>query len=224
MQPPENWNSRNDVVFIPAGNVTLIGDLNIPEKAQGIVFIIHEGTDSRRSLRNKFIAERLRQEKVGSLLVDLLTPQEANLDDEIRALRFGLPLLASRIGGVTDWLSRHPATIQLRIGYFAIGISLAAAFAAASTRPATVRAIVSYGGRPDLAGNALPQVRAPVLLIAGSLDTAAIASNRQAYDVLITEKRFDIVPGAGPYFEETGKLEEVATRANWWFERFIALY
>jgi dienelactone hydrolase len=200
----------------------LEGNLTLPEGARGIVLFAHGSGSSRFSPRNCYVAQQLNREKLATLLVDLLSPEEEAVDLWTARLRFNIGLLAERLVGVTDWLVRQPDTRPLRIGYFGASTGAAAALVAAAERPQIVRAIVSRGGRPDLAGPALARVEAPTLLIVGGDDTPVIELNRAALAQLRCEKRLVIVPGATHLFEEPGALEEVARLARQWSERHLA--
>jgi dienelactone hydrolase len=200
----------------------LEGNLTLPEGARGIVLFAHGSGSSRFSPRNCYVAQQLNREKLATLLVDLLSPEEEAVDLRTARLRFNIGLLAERLVGVTDWLVRQPDTRPLRIGYFGASTGAAAALVAAAERPQIVRAIVSRGGRPDLAGPALARVEAPTLLIVGGDDTPVIELNRAALAQLRCEKRLVIVPGATHLFEEPGALDEVARLAREWFQQYLA--
>jgi len=209
------------LVRVPAGSATLEGNLAIPEGAQGLVLFAHGSGSSRHSPRNRAVARSLHREGLGTLLIDLLTPDEEILDDATARLRFDIDLLAERLVGATDWLGEDPTTNKLRIGYFGASTGAGAALVAAAQRPNAVRAVVSRGGRPDLAGSALSRVRVPTLLIVGGEDRPVIAMNRDALDRLQSKKRLEIIPGATHLFEEPGALEEVARLAGEWFRRWL---
>lgn len=211
------------VVSIPVGPVTLEGDLGIPEGARGLVVFAHGSGSSRRSPRNRFVALVLRQGGLATLLFDLLTPEEEVVDMRSGHLRFNIGLLADRLVGVADWITQNPDTQNLRVGYFGASTGAAAALVAAAERPEAVRAVVSRGGRPDLAGPALPRVHAPTLLIVGGADVPVITLNEEALAKLRVEKRLVVVPGASHLFEEPGTLEEVARLALGWFDRHLTL-
>jgi putative phosphoribosyl transferase len=216
-------NENERVVWIPVGSVTLEGDLGIPEGAQGIVVFAHGSGSSRRSPRNRFVAQVLRQGGLATLLFDLLTQEEEVMDMWSGHLRFNIGLLADRLVGATDWVIHNQDTQKLRVGYFGASTGAAAALVAAADRPAAVRAVVSRGGRPDLAGPALPRVQAPTLLIVGGADVPVITLNEEALAKLRVEKRLVVVPGATHLFEEPGALEEVARLALDWFDRHLTL-
>jgi dienelactone hydrolase len=210
------------LVRVAAARVLLEGNLTLPEGARGIVLFAHGSGSSRFSPRNCYVAQQLNREKLATLLVDLLSPEEEAVDLRTARLRFNIGLLAERLVGVTDWLVRQPDTRPLRIGYFGASTGAAAALVAAAERPQIVRAIVSRGGRPDLAGPAVARVEAPTLLIVGGDDMPVIELNRAALAQLRCEKRLVIVPGATHLFEEPGALDEVARLARQWSERHLA--
>jgi len=205
------------------GNVGLEGTLGVPAGANGVVLFAHGSGSGRFSPRNRFVAERLREEGLGTLLIDLLTEDEELVDSRTRHLRFDIGLLADRLVGSIDWLARDPRTAGRPVGLFGASTGGGAALVAAARRPHRVAAVVSRGGRPDLAGDALRLGRAPTLLIVGGDDDVVIRLNRQAFGRLgATVKELVIVPGACHLFEEPGKLEEVAQLAADWFARHLA--
>jgi len=213
---------EEELTFQIAGRIALSGTLTVPTAAQSVALFAHGSGSSRFSPRNGYVARILNEGGMGTFLFDLLSPEE-ELEDRLRGhLRFDIELLASRLGAVTDWLLQHPAVARLRIGYFGASTGAAAALVAASRRPEVVGAVVSRGGRPDLASHVLGAVRAPTLLVVGGLDHPVISMNREAYDRLQTEKRMEIVPGATHLFEEPGALEQVAGLARSWFEQHLA--
>jgi len=209
-------------VRIAAGRASLDGDLTLPPGARGVVLFAHGSGSSRHSSRNRYVAQELRRSALGTLLMDLLTSEEEAVDDRTAHLRFDISLLAERLGAATDWLRNDPRTSRLAVGYFGASTGGGAALVAAANRPAEVGAVVSRGGRPDLAGEALPRVQAPTLLIVGGRDEPVIEMNREALARLRCEKRLEIVPGATHLFEERGALEEVARLAAGWFARHLA--
>src|ERR1700724_3531801 len=215
-------NCEERLVRIAEGRVLLEGTFTLPEGARGITLFAHGTSSSRFSPRNCYVAQQLNREKLATLLVDLLSPEEEAVDLRTARLRFNIGLLAERLVGVTGWLVRQPDTRPLRIGYFGASTGAAAALVAAAERPQIVRAIVSRGGRPDLAGPALARVEAPTLLIVGGDDTPVIELNRAALAQLRCEKRLVIVPGATHLFEEPGALDEVARLAREWFQQCLA--
>jgi putative phosphoribosyl transferase len=208
-------------VRVAAGPVVLEGNLSLPEGARGIVLFAHGSGSSRLSPRNRHVAELLNQAKLATLLVDLLTPEEEAIDLRTAQLRFDIRLLAERVVDVTDWLTQTPETERLRIGYFGTSTGAAAALVAAAERAGAVGALVSRGGRPDLATSALTRVRAPTLLIVGGNDVQVIALNRAALAQLRCEKQLVIVPRATHLFEEPGAVDQVARLARGWFERHL---
>ena len=211
-----------DAVRIAAGRASLDGDLTLPPGARGVVLFAHGSGSSRHSSRNRYVAQELRRSALGTLLMDLLTSEEEAVDARTGHLRFDIDLLAERLGAATDWLRDDPRTSRLAVGYFGASTGGGAALLAAADRPAEVGAVVSRGGRPDLAGAALPRVQAPTLLIVGGRDEPVIEMNREALAGLRCEKRLEIVPGATHLFEERGALEEVARLAAGWFTRHLA--
>jgi dienelactone hydrolase len=208
-------------VTVPAGDARLAGDLVIPPEAAGIVLFAHGSGSSRHSPRNRFVGAVLQEARLATLLVDLLTETEEAIDAGTAHLRFDIGLLARRLGSVSDWLRQEPRTAGLRLGYFGASTGAAAALVAAADRPAQVAAIVSRGGRPDLAGAALSRVHAPTLLIVGGSDPLVLDLNRQALQRLAGEKQLVVVPGASHLFEEPGALEQVAQLARDWFTRHL---
>ncbi len=211
-------NGKEHLVHIPAGLVTLEGNLIWPENAQGVTLFAHGSGSSRQSPRNQAVARVLRQAGLATLLFDLLTPEEEAVDRYSASLRFDIKLLADRLVAATDWLLQPRETKDLGIGYFGASTGAGAALVAAAQLPEAVRAVVSRGGRPDLAGAALPRVQAPTLLLVGSLDVPVIAMNQEALARLgAAEKKLVVIPGASHLFEEPGTLDEVARLAADWF-------
>ncbi|MGE5611412.1 MAG: dienelactone hydrolase family protein [Bacillota bacterium] len=207
---------------IPVGQVALDGNLNLPAQARGMVVFAHGSGSSRHSPRNQFVASELNKAGLATLLFDLLTLEEEEVDEYTAQLRFDIGMLADRLVGVTDWLATQPETRDLTIGYFGASTGGGAALVAAAQRPQAVKAVVSRGGRPDLAGDALPYVQASTLLIVGGEDAPVIEMNREALDQLRCEKRLEIVPGATHLFEEPGALEVVAQLARDWFQNHLS--
>src|SRR6476659_1791576 len=204
-------------VQIPAGRAVLSGNLTIPENAIGLVLFAHGSGSSRHSPRNQFVARTLNRAWLGTLLFDLLTLEEEALDIYTREHRFNISLLAERLEHATSWAGQQAQTRDLRIGYFGSSTGGAAALVAAAELPQDVGAVVSRGGRPDLAGDALPRVQAPTLLIVGGYDDIVIELNEMARDQMRCEVRLEITPGATHLFEEPGALEQVAKLASDWF-------
>jgi len=206
------------LVHIPLQSVVLEGTLGIPAGAQGIVLFAHGSGSSRHSPRNHYVAQVLRSNGLGTLLVDLLTEAE----DRVYENRFDIDLLAKRLMAVTDWLHNQTQTQDLVIGYFGASTGAAAALKAAAGAAVTVGAVVSRGGRPDLAGADLVRVQAPTLLIVGGEDHGVIELNQQAYNSLWSDKKLVIIPGATHLFEEPGALAEVARLAANWFVEYLS--
>jgi putative phosphoribosyl transferase len=209
-------------VRIAAGQVALEGDLAVPNRARGVVLFAHGSGSGRHSPRNRFVAEALQEGGLATLLFDLLTEEEEEQERFTRHLRFDIGLLSQRLIDANNWLARETETRDLTVGYFGASTGGGAALVAAAERPEAVGAVVSRGGRPDLAGEAaLARVKAPTLLIVGGADTEVIALNRQAMARMTAQASLEIVPGASHLFEEPGALEDVARLAREWFERFL---
>ncbi len=205
-------------VMIPAGSVDLSGELVLPPEASGIVLFAHGSGSSRFSPRNTFVAKALQQQGIGTLLFDLLTRTE----DQDYTMRFDIDFLTRRLLAATAWIQANPETQLLKIGYFGASTGAAAALQAAAEMGAVIAAVVSRGGRPDLAGEAaLSQVAAPVLLIVGGSDYGVIELNEQAYALMHCEKKLMLVPGATHLFEEPGTLEQAAQLAAGWFSKYL---
>lgn len=211
---------KHRIVRVPAGSVILEANLEIPDGADGIVVFAHGSGSSRFSARNIYVADVLNGIGIATLLVDLLTVEEDALDLTAR-IRFDIDLLKDRLAFTTNWLEEDPETRDLPMGYFGASTGAAAALAAAAARPEAVRAVVSRGGRPDLAGDALSQVTTPTLLIVGSLDIEVLRLNEEALESLVCEKRLEIISGATHLFEEASALEQVARLAGDWFIRYL---
>ena len=205
-------------VRIQVGNVILEGELKLPANAPGVVLFAHGSGSSRHSPRNQFVAGVIREAGIGTLLFDLLTHDEEQQDAVSGALRFDIGLLAKRLVGVTRWLDKQPETKGLKVGYFGASTGGGAALVAAAELGDRISAVVSRGGRPDLAGDALPGVKSPTLLVVGGHDEMVICLNDDAFEKLRCEKDFRIVPGATHLFEEPGKLEQVAQISAHWFQ------
>jgi putative phosphoribosyl transferase len=209
-------------VVVRAGRVELDGDLRLPPSAQGLVIFAHGSGGSRRSSRNQFVARALNHAGLATLLVDLLTPSEAAAEAHGAHLRFNIPLISERLLGAVDWAAAESELLgNLPVGCLGALTGAAAALVVAATRPKTVRAVVSRGGRPDLAGAALSRVKAPTRLIVGGHDYEVIGLNREAFVQLRTVRNLTIIPGATLLFEEPGALEAVATLAVEWFVRYV---
>ncbi len=205
-------------VRVPVSRRELEGELAVPAGARGIVLFAHGSGSSRFSPRNRRVAAHLQQGGLGTLLVDLLTQDEEEVDLRTAHLRFDIPMLADRLAQISDWLGADERTAGLRIGCFGASTGGGAALVAAAVRPEAIRAVVSRGGRPDLAGDALGQVRAPTLLIVGANDREVIRMNREAFEKMNCERRLEIIPGASHLFEEPGALDKVAALARDWFQ------
>ena len=202
-------------------SVTLEGNLSIPERPRGLVVFVHGSGSSRFSPRNQYVARVLQDGRFATLLIDLLTKQEEEQERFTGHLRFNIDMLSERVFEVTNWLTLQPGCRDLKIGYFGASTGAAAALVAAARLPLIVKAVVSRGGRPDLAHSSLPQVKAPTLLIVGSRDMQVIPLNQMALSLLQVEKQFVLVEGATHLFEEPGALEQVARLARAWFELYL---
>lgn len=222
MNASQNHEHAGREVRVATGSVTLHGNLTVPHGAGGIVLFAHGSGSGRHSPRNRFVAGVLHEAGLATLLFDLLTEEEEQVDLRTRHLRFDIDLLAGRLLGAADWVRGQPELHALRMGYFGASTGAAAALVAAARNPEPVGGIVSRGGRPDLAGPALDQVRAPTLLIVGGRDYPVIPLNEDALARLRGEKHLEIIPGAGHLFEEPGTLEEVARLARDWYLRYLA--
>jgi putative phosphoribosyl transferase len=210
--------SQRSVRIPPVG---VMGDLTVPMEADGIVIFAHGSGSSRLSSRNRFVASVLQQAKLATLLLDLLTADEEQADLRMLDLRFDIRLLADRVIQATRWVSGETALSGLPLGYFGASTGAAAALVAAAEGKDSTRAVVSRGGRPDLAGAALRQVKAPTLLIVGSEDYPVIELNKKALKELKCEKKLEIISGATHLFEEPGRLEQVANLASKWFSQYL---
>jgi len=208
-------------VRLPIDGAVLDADLGLPDSAHGVVVFAHGSGSSRYSPRNQFVAGQLRARGFGTLLADLLTAPEEAVDRRTARLRFDISLLGHRVVALVDWLRHRPGVSTLPVGLFGASTGAAAALVAAAERPDDVAAVVSRGGRPDLADDALPRVAAPTLLLVGGLDTTVIDMNRDAQRHMRNVVELEIVPGASHLFEEPGALELVAARAGEWFERYL---
>jgi putative phosphoribosyl transferase len=213
--------TESGLVRIPAGAVTLEGDLQVPKQAAGVVLFAHGSGSGRHSSRNKFVAGALQAAGLATLLMDLLTREEEDIDQHTAHLRFDIPLLADRLVAATRWLGEEPSTRALEVGYFGASTGAGAALVAAAAEPERIGAVVSRGGRPDLAAKALPLVRAPTLLIVGGRDPQVLELNRVALARMQAETRLEVVPGASHLFEEPGTLEAAAQLARDWFVLYL---
>ena len=208
-------------VLIAAGTVNLQGDLSLPRRATGIVIFAHGSGSSRLSSRNQTVAQFINEENLGTLLFDLLTPEEEVIDARTHQLRFDIPLLAQRLVDATRWVNSQPELQDLTVGYFGASTGGAAALVAAAELGDIVTAVVSRGGLPDLADSALARVKAPTLLIVGGRDEDVLRLNEEALDKLNCQKELAIIPGASHLFEEPGTMEAVAQRAAHWFKYYL---
>lgn len=206
---------------IPVAGVVLVADVVVPGPARGVVLFAHGSGSGRHSPRNRYVAAELQRAGLATVLADLLTPQEERHDARTAELRFDIGLLAARVEALVDWLTGHEDTAGLGVGLFGASTGAAAALVAAATRPEPVQAVVSRGGRPDLADGHLRRVGQPTLLIVGADDPVVIELNREAMERLDGEPRLEIVPGASHLFGEPGTLEQVAGLARDWFTRHL---
>lgn len=204
-------------ISITAGDINLIGTLGVPRDAEEIILFAHGSGSSRLSPRNRYVARTLRDAGLGTLLLDLLSPAEEQIDEVTRHLRFDIDMLASRLVAAIDWLEREPETSDLEVGLFGASTGGGAALVAAAERSSRVAAVVSRGGRPDLAAQALAEVRSPTLLIVGERDEVVIHLNERARAQMNAEVKIEIIPGATHLFQENGALEKVAALARRWF-------
>ena len=213
--------AKDENVTIPSGKVTINGNLTVPPKAKGIVVFAHGSGSSRFSPRNTKVAREINATGTATLLIDLLTEEEEAEDVYSGDFRFNIDLLAQRLVNATEWTMTNPDTKNLAVGYFGASTGAAAALIAAAKLPEHVKAVVSRGGRPDLAGAYLPRVKAPSLLIVGGDDLEVLELNQDAMAQMTAEKKLVVVPGATHLFEEPGKLEQVAKLAIDWFARYL---
>ncbi len=204
-------------VNVAVDSVDLEGDLSVPSMAKGVVLFAHGSGSSRHSPRNRYVADVLNEGGLATLLIDMLTQDEHQVDLQTAHLRFNIPFLARRLEALAKWLAGQPEVGKLKLGVFGASTGAAAALVAAAALPHRVAAVVSRGGRPDLAGSALRQVQAPALLIVGGADPVVLDLNRKAMASLLCEKQLQIIPGAGHLFEEPGALPKVAALARDWF-------
>lgn len=208
-------------IQIPVGTSKIIGDLTLIPNSSSLVVFAHGSGSSRLSSRNQFVAKILNQAQISTFLFDLLTQQEDAIDEYTREFRFDIPLLASRLVLVTEWLRKQKESAKMRLGYFGASTGAGAALIAAAQLQTEISAVVSRGGRPDLAGQFLPKVQSPTLLIVGELDTEVIQLNQFAYDRLTCIKELAIVPNATHLFEEPGTLEQASILARDWFKKYL---
>ena len=219
MSEPSRITIPERAVRIDVADAALPGDLTIPPDASGVVAFAHGSGSSRHSSRNRAVAAVLQQAGLATLLMDLLTAEEETVDLRTAELRFDIDLLARRLVGAARWLTEEPATAMLPIGYFGASTGGGAALVAAAEQRQTIGAVVSRGGRPDLAGDALLRVAAPTLLVVGGNDRLVLDLNQQALQRIRAEKRLEVIPDATHLFEEPGALERVAALATDWFTR-----
>jgi dienelactone hydrolase len=212
---------RTLAVTLPIGNAELHGDLTIPEQPKGVVLFAHGSGSSRHSPRNKYVAEELQRSKLATFLLDLLTEREEYIDSLTKHLRFNIPFLCRRLIAAADWLKISPETRNSNIGLFGASTGAGGALIATAQRPELFQAIVSRGGRPDLASDELPYVKAPTLLIVGELDKQVLQLNQYAFRQITCEKKLIVVPEATHLFEEPGRLEIVAELARDWFLQYL---
>ena len=211
--------------IVPVGGMDLSADVSLPDRAQGLVLFAHGSGSSRHSPRNRHVADVLNRGSIGTMLIDLLTEEEEVVDLQTAELRFDIPLLGRRVAAITDWIGRQPYLKNLGLGYFGASTGAAAALVAAAERRNIVRAVVSRGGRPDLAGPALKRVVAPTLFIVGGNDETVLNLNYQAMAQLPrgTKHKLEIVAGATHLFEEPGALDQVAALARDWFREHLSV-
>ncbi|MGE5187909.1 MAG: dienelactone hydrolase family protein [Betaproteobacteria bacterium] len=213
-------NQQNEIK-IPIGDVTVEGTLTLVKNTKGIVVFAHGSGSSRFSPRNQYVARYFNTQKIGTLLFDLLTPQEEEIDLATAEYRFNIDLLAQRLIGATEWLRANPTTKNFKLGYFGASTGAAAALIAAAKLPQVVATVVSRGGRPDLAGDYLAQVVAPTLFLVGGWDTEVIQLNLIAQNKMTNFNKLEIIPEATHLFEEPGKLEEVAKISAQWLTHYL---
>lgn len=217
----EKKTALSESIEISVGSALLKGELTLPVDARGVVLFAHGSGSSRESPRNNLVASFFHEHRIGTLLFDLLTEEEGRLDQLTHELRFNIPFLAERLIAATEWIEKYPETHSLSVGYFGASTGAAAALLAAAELKSHIQAIVSRGGRPDLAGHVLGKVLAPTLLIVGGSDFGVIELNQNAFDLLACKKKLEMVPGATHLFDEPGTLEEVGRMAALWFENHL---
>lgn len=215
-------NIVDKLVNINIDSDTIEGDLSVPSDAQGIILFAHGAGSSRNSSRNNFVADELRNAGLATLLIDLLTPEEKEIDKRTREIRFDIDRLAKRVTGTVDWLEENEITKGLRIGVFGSSTGAAGALIAAAKRPDAVETVVSRGGRVDMAEGFLGDVSVPVLCIVGGRDIQVLSMNRQAIEKMDTDTELKVIEGAGHLFEEPGALEHVAKLTVDWFSRYLS--
>jgi len=208
-------------VRVGVDSAVIEGNLSVPDGAEGVVLFAHGAGSSRHSPRNNFVARKLREGGLATLLIDLLTPEEKEVDRRTRRIRFDIDRLAKRVVGATDWLLEQPGTEDLNVGIFGSSTGAAAALIAAAERPDAAKAVVSRGGRVDMAKAVLDEVEAPSLFIVGGRDIQVLSLNQQALAQMEAEKQLEVIPGAGHLFEEPGALDEVARLTRKWFQHHL---
>lgn len=216
-----NKTTHEQLVKITIDSDTIEGDLSIPKDAPGIVLFAHGAGSSRNSRRNNFVADQLQEAGLATLLIDLLTPEEKQVDQQTREIRFDIDRLSKRVTGTVDWLAENKDTRALKIGLFGSSTGAAGALIASARRPDKVQTVVSRGGRVDMAEGSLADVEVPILCIVGGKDIQVLAVNRQAIEQMRTDTELKVIQGAGHLFEEPGALEEVARITTAWFEKFL---
>lgn len=221
MKKQEEEHTKEQLVKISFDSVVLDGILTVPSEAEAIILFAHGSGSSRFSHRNLFVAESLQKKGLATLLFDLLTAKEEEYDSKSGELRFDISLLTMRLAGATAWLASQKETGKLTVSYFGASTGAAAALSAAAMKPDIVRAVVSRGGRPDLAGPALKDVKSPTLFIVGGDDTQVLRLNEKALSQMNVERKIEVVPGATHLFEEPGALETVALLASRWFRTYL---
>jgi putative phosphoribosyl transferase len=209
--------------IVPLGRIKIPADVSLPDRAKGLVLFAHGSGSSRHSPRNRHVANVLNRSALGTVLIDLLTGEEEAVDVHTAEMRFDIPLLGRRVAAITDWIGQQPGLRKLNLGYFGASTGAAAALVAAAERPDVVRAVVSRGGRPDLAGPWLKRVHAPTLFIVGEKDRQVLDWNDSAIKQLPheTQRKLEIVVGSGHLFEEPGALEQAAALARDWFREYL---
>lgn len=221
MQSHTQRSASSHSITIPVSGKLLDGNLTIPQDAIGLVLFAHGTGSSRKSPRNRAVAKKLNEMQLATLLIDLLTEDEEAIDEESAALRFDIPMLTDRLVDIIDWLIVNPATMGMKLGIFGASTGAASAIGAATRRDKWVNAVVSRGGRPDLAKSYLPELAAPTLLIVGGNDRTVLALNEQAFDAMNCVKKLSVIVGATHLFSEPGTLEQVSLESACWFHRYL---
>lgn len=221
MQSHSKTSAVKHAVSIPASGSVLSGDLAVPPNALGLVLFAHGSGSSRHSPRNKAVASKLNEMHLGTLLMDLLTAEEEVIDEQTSALRFDIPMLTERLVEIVDWLIVNPTTAGLKLGIFGASTGAASAIGAAARRSKWVNAVVSRGGRPDLAKDYLSELEAPTLLIVGGQDYSVIELNKLAFAEMTCVKKLSIIEGATHLFSEPGALEQVSVETGEWFQKYL---